>query len=220
MPRNLQYGIVNVEACGWRRVSQLDGGTISWVCMAASTAVRSTTLQNEKKRTYVRTTRAVLPPKIPALWSERTRSDISRVFSMNYRRISVRQVLCGNYFIYTLSYIFYSPLMLRHRADGGIAKYCILRYTWFRRQKHVTSSTCRHGLERSRVKSSPTNIPLYLWYILWKKRTPPCNIELVTTWRNPFLIYKLYAIVNDKIVPLQERGGLGNDCWEVPVGYS
>ena len=42
----------------------------------------STTLQNEKKRTYVRTTRAVLPPKIPALWSERTRSNMSRVFSM------------------------------------------------------------------------------------------------------------------------------------------
>ena len=34
MPRNLQYGIVNVEACGGRRVSQLDGGTISWVRMA------------------------------------------------------------------------------------------------------------------------------------------------------------------------------------------
>ena len=131
----------------------------------------STTMQNEKKRTYVRTTRAVLPPKIPALWSERTRSAMSRVFSMNYRCISVRQVPRGNYFIYTLSYIFYSPLMLRHRADGGIAKYCILRYTWFRRQKHVTSSTCRHSLERSRVKSSTTNIPLYLWYVLCEYST-------------------------------------------------
>ena len=110
MPRNLQYGIVNVEACGWRRVSQLDGGTISWVCMAASTYSNSTTLQNEKKkRTYVRTTRAVLPPKIPALWSERTRSNMSRVFSRNYRCISVRQLLCGNYFIYTLSYISNRP---------------------------------------------------------------------------------------------------------------
>ena len=36
IPRNLQYGIVNVEACGGRRISQLDDGTISWVCMAST----------------------------------------------------------------------------------------------------------------------------------------------------------------------------------------
>ena len=35
-----------------------------------------------------------------------------------------------------------------------------------------------------------------------------------------FLIYKLYVIVNDDVVPLQPRGGMGNYCWRVPVGYS
>ena len=41
----------------------------------------------------------------------------------------------------------------------------------FAAKKHITSSTCRHGLERSRVKSSPTNIPLYLWYVLCEYST-------------------------------------------------
>ena len=27
----------------------------------------------------------------------------------------------------------------------------------------------------------------------------------------------MYDNVNDKIVPLHQRGGMGNDCWRVPV---
>ena len=85
-------------------------------------------------------------------------------------------------------------------------------------QKYVKSFTSRTDLKRSRVKFSPTSIPLYLWYLTYpKKRTPPTDIELVATKENLFFIFKLYVIVNDESVPLQEGGGMGNDFWRVPV---
>ena len=53
--------------------------------------------------------------------------------------------------------------------------------------------------------------------IALQKQTPPSNIELVATLQYIFLIYKLYIIVNDEIVPLHGREGMRNDFWRVPV---
>ena len=46
---------------------------------------------------------------------------------------------------------------------------------------------------------------------------PPHNIEFVAIKRKNNLIYKLYIIVNDKIVPLHQRGEMGNHFWRDPL---
>ena len=88
------------------------------------------------------------------------------------------------------------------------------------RQKYVLSLTSCLVLEHLRVTSRPFIISLYLRYIRSRRRTPPFTVELVVVLRNLFSIYKLCIIVNDKIVPLHQRGGMGNDFWKVPVGSS
>ena len=76
------------------------------------------------------------------------------------------------------------------------------------RQKYVSSLTSRLVLEPLRVTSRPFIISLYLRYIRSRRQTPPFTVELVAVLRNLFSIYKLCIIVNDKIVPFSQRGGI------------
>ena len=119
-------------------------------------------------------------------------------------------------------YILYRTFFSRHLScvTGQTVRSQNIKYYGipvFCRQKYITSFMSRPDLEWSRVKSRPTSIPLYIWYVLLKKWTPPSNIKLVALLQNIFLMYKLYVIVNDEIVPLHQRRGMGNYCWRVPV---